>query len=58
MMILPFLLNVIAIIWGGGSAEAGEEGSLGGMMFSAVALVIFVVGVWCLSESETATKDA
>ena len=41
-----------------GSAEAGEEGSLGGMMINVLALIIFVIGVWCLSKSESQTEEA
>ena len=60
LMILPFLLNASGI-WGGyqmGSADGGEFGGLAGMTINAVALVIFVIGVWCLSNSESGTKEA
>ena len=55
LMVLPFLLNVGGI-WGGyqaGSEQGGEIGGLGGAMFNALALIIFVIGVWCLSKPET-----
>ena len=55
LMAFPFLSNA-AGIWGGyemGFAYGGESYALGGMMINAVALVLFLVGVWCLFQSNS-----
>jgi peptidoglycan/LPS O-acetylase OafA/YrhL len=55
LMVLPFLLNVGGI-WGGyqmGSEEGGEMGGLVGAMINVLALIIFGIGVWCLSKPES-----
>ncbi|MDD9923659.1 MAG: hypothetical protein OXQ92_15480 [Boseongicola sp.] len=60
LMVLPFLLNV-AGIWGGyqvGSALGGEFDAIGGAVFNAVPLGIFVTGVWCLFKTGSDTKEA
>ena len=60
LMVLPFLLNV-AGIWGGyqvGRALGGEFDAIGGAIFNAVPLGIFIIGVWCLSSQEPVTKEA
>lgn len=60
LMALPFLLNV-AGIWGGyqmGFAEGGKSAALAGMMINVVALLIFIIGVWCLSKSHSGRKIA
>ena len=56
LMIFPFLLNVSGI-WGGyqmgGIAGTGIAGSMIGSMINVLALIIFVIGVWCLSKPES-----
>ena len=53
LMAFPFLSNTAGIAGGYqmGLAYGGESYALGGMMINVFALIIFVIGVWCLSRS-------